>query len=92
MQSLAERGVPTTGDFGAHSLRAGFVTKALTDDRMSIPEVQSITHPSDPAVLLRYRRRTRSGRREDARRRSPMPARTPPAAPGLRAIMNAQRG
>ena len=42
--------------YGAHSLRAGFVTEALRGDKLSIPEVADITGHKDPRTLMSYRR------------------------------------
>lgn len=42
--------------FGAHSLRAGFVTEALRDDKLSISQVQEVTQHKSVDVLMRYRR------------------------------------
>lgn len=38
--------------YGAHSLRAGFVTEALRGDKLSIPEVADITGHKDPRTLM----------------------------------------
>ena len=57
VQSLCERAGLTARLYGAHSLRAGFVTEALTDDRLSISEVQEVTHHKDVNILMDYRRR-----------------------------------
>lgn len=43
-------------DFGAHSLRSGFITEALTGDKLSVAEVQGISFHEDVNVLLGYRR------------------------------------
>jgi integrase len=44
-------------DFGAHSLRAGFVTQALRNGA-AIHEVMRVTRHKSPEVLLRYQRET----------------------------------
>lgn len=56
VQNLAARAGLVAGDFGAHSLRSGFITEALTDDKVSIAEVQDVTHHVDINVLATYRR------------------------------------
>lgn len=42
--------------FGAHSLRAGFITEALRNDKLSIPEVQDVSGHARVETLLMYRR------------------------------------
>jgi integrase len=62
VQSLCERAGLTARLYGAHSLRSGFVTEALTDDKLSISEVQEVTHHKDVNVLMDYRRRVNAGK------------------------------
>ena len=55
-------------DFGAHSLRVGFITEAFTDDKMSIAEVQDVSLHEDVNVLVRYRRLVNMHRDNPVRR------------------------
>lgn len=54
--------------YGAHSLRAGFITTALRDDVLSIPEVADVSGHSDPRILLRYRREVNAPRDNPAKK------------------------
>lgn len=42
--------------YGAHSLRAGFVTEALRHDEVRVEDVQKVTRHKSIDVLIRYRR------------------------------------
>lgn len=42
--------------FGGHSLRSGFITEALRDDKLSIAMVQEQSRHREVGTLLRYRR------------------------------------
>lgn len=54
-QSGLTRQPPGGGNpFGGHSLRRGFITQAFTDNALSVPEVQAITHHKDPKILMSY--------------------------------------
>lgn len=60
---------PTTrrpNPYGAHSLRAGFVTEALRDDKLSIAEVAEVTDHKSVDVLMRYRREVNNARQNPA--------------------------
>ena len=46
--------------WGAHSLRAGFVTEALRDNKLSLLQVQEVTRHKSLDVLARYRREIQS--------------------------------
>jgi integrase len=62
---------PKSGErnpFGAHSLRAGFVTEALRDDKLSIPEVQDVTGHTSVDVLVRYRREVNAAKQNPTRK------------------------
>lgn len=41
--------------FGGHSLRMGFVTEALRDDKLNVGEVADVTGHRSYDVLMRYR-------------------------------------
>ncbi len=45
----------TRGLFGAHSLRRGFVTEALRDDKLTIGQVMDITGHASADQMMRYR-------------------------------------
>jgi site-specific recombinase XerD len=57
VQDLCEKAGFDRTKYGAHSLRIGFVTEALTDDKLSIAEVQEVTHHKTVNVLIGYHRR-----------------------------------
>jgi integrase len=67
IQDLAQRAGLDASDFGGHSLRAGFVTEALTDDKVSVSQVQDTTHHVDLNTLADYRRIV-NGRKHNAAR------------------------
>jgi integrase len=54
--------------YGAHSLRAGFITTALRDDMLSIPEVADVSGHKDPRILMRYRREVNAPRDNPAKK------------------------
>lgn len=54
--------------YGAHSLRAGFVTEALRDDKLSIAEVQEVTNHKSIDVLMGYHRQVNSAKRNPSRK------------------------
>jgi len=54
--------------FGAHSLRAGFVTEALRDDKLSVPEVMEVTDHKSATVVTRYRREVNAAKRNASRK------------------------
>lgn len=54
--------------YGAHSLRAGFVTESLRDDKLSIAEVQQVTAHKSVDVLMGYHREVNGARRNPARK------------------------
>lgn len=54
--------------FGAHSLRAGFVTEALRDDKLTIPEVADVTGHKTVDVLVRYRREVNAQKTNPSRK------------------------
>ena len=54
--------------FGAHSLRAGFVTEGLRNDRLSVAEVQDVTGHKNVTTLLAYRREVNARYLSGARR------------------------
>lgn len=61
VQSLAAlAGFSEPTSFGAHSLRAGFVTEALRDRKLTPVEVQDVTRHRSLDVLLGYRREIES--------------------------------
>lgn len=49
-------GADKAGTYGAHSLRAGFVTEAFRDDKLSIAQIQEVTGHKSVSTLLQYRR------------------------------------
>lgn len=53
---LADTTEAGTYAFGAHSLRAGFVTEGLRGDKLSVAEVAEVTGHKSVDVLLAYRR------------------------------------
>ncbi|GAA1970129.1 hypothetical protein GCM10009798_33560 [Nocardioides panacihumi] len=57
-----------SGGFGGHSLRAGFVTEALRDGKLSIPEVQEVTGHKSADILLGYSREVNAAKRNGSRR------------------------
>ncbi|MEZ5184974.1 MAG: tyrosine-type recombinase/integrase [Candidatus Nanopelagicales bacterium] len=59
---------PGESGYGAHSLRAGFITTALRDDALSIPEVSDVSGHRDPRILMRYRREVNAPRDNPARK------------------------
>jgi integrase len=61
---------PKRGDrnpFGAHSLRAGFVTEAPMAG-MSIPEIMGVTKHKSPQIVMEYVRLTRAAKHNTSRR------------------------
>lgn len=54
--------------FGAHSLRAGFVTEGLRDDKLSVAEVAEVTGHKSIDVLVSYRREVNSSKRNASRK------------------------
>lgn len=50
-------GLPEPRSFGAHSLRAGFVTEALGAGGLSIAQVQEVTDHKSTQILLEYYRK-----------------------------------
>lgn len=68
---LGSTGMPIGTDvrpFGAHSLRAGFITEALTDDKLTIAEVMDVSTHRSADVMLRYFRAA-NGRKRNATRK-----------------------
>lgn len=64
-------GKPKRGErnpYGAHSLRAGFVTEAFRTDRLSILDVQEVTDHKTVDVLVTYRREVQAPTNNAARR------------------------
>ena len=57
VQNLCGKAGLDANRYGAHSLRAGFVTEALTDNKLTVAEVQEVTHHKTVDVLLGYNRR-----------------------------------
>lgn len=57
VKGLCEKAGLDPTQYGAHSLRAGFVTEALTDNKLTIAEVQEVTHHKKVDVLMTYHRR-----------------------------------
>ncbi|MBY9074225.1 site-specific integrase [Nocardioides sp. WL0053] len=53
--------------FGAHSLRAGFVTEAAMAG-MSIPEIMGVTKHKSPQIVMEYVRLTREAKQNASRR------------------------
>lgn len=75
-------GAGVDGRFGAHSLRAGFVTEALRDDKLSVAEVQQVTDHKSVDVLMRYSREVNAAKNNPAaklvrRRRANRPTDSP---------------
>lgn len=54
--------------YGAHSLRAGFVTEALRDDKLTIGEVQDVTGHANVEVLMMYRREVNAASQNGSRK------------------------
>jgi integrase len=54
--------------YGAHSLRAGFVTEAVRDDKLSIVEVMEVTGHASTEMVARYRRETNQAKRNAGRK------------------------
>ena len=54
--------------YGAHSLRIGFVTEALRDDKLSVPEVADVTGHLSLDVLFGYRKEINAAKRNPARK------------------------
>ena len=50
------------GAYGAHSLRAGFVTEALRDDKLGLAEAMLMTKHVNVDAAMRYRRSTNEAR------------------------------
>lgn len=58
VQILAKRaGLANPEAYGAHSLRAGFVTESLGPGRLSVAQVQEVTGHKSAQVLLQYYRK-----------------------------------
>lgn len=62
-----KRKAPHRRKYGAHSLRVGYVTECLTDDKLSIATVQAVTDHKSVGVLLDYHRRVNSAKRNPSR-------------------------
>ncbi|MCZ2826005.1 MULTISPECIES: tyrosine-type recombinase/integrase [unclassified Modestobacter] len=54
--------------YGAHSLRSGFVTEGLRNDKLSIAEVQEVTDHKSVNVLMDYRREVNAPKNNAARK------------------------
>jgi integrase len=54
--------------YGAHSLRAGFVTEALRDDKLTVIEVMEVTDHKSAEMVSRYRREVNAPKRNAARK------------------------
>jgi integrase len=54
--------------YGAHSLRAGFVTEALRDDKLSFVEVMEVTGHKTTTMVVRYRREANAPKRNASRK------------------------
>ncbi|GAA2135402.1 hypothetical protein GCM10009844_00630 [Nocardioides koreensis] len=54
--------------YGAHSLRAGFVTEALRDDKLSFAEVMEVTGHKTTTMVVRYRREANAPKRNASRK------------------------
>ncbi len=54
--------------YGAHSLRAGFITEALRDNKLSIEDVQDVTDHKSIQILLGYRREVNAAQRNGSRK------------------------
>ena len=52
--------------FGAHSLRAGFITEGLRDGKLSIAEIQEVSGHKQVDVLLQYRREVEQNSRNSS--------------------------
>lgn len=53
---LSDANASGRSPYGAHSLRAGFVTESLRDGKLTIGEVMDITGHASPDILMQYRR------------------------------------
>jgi integrase len=61
----------TTGrsnPYGARSLRAGFVTEALRDDKLTFVEVMEVTGHKTTTMVVRYRREANAPKRNASRK------------------------
>lgn len=58
----------TGGSYGAHSLRAGFVTEAVRGDKLSILEVMEVTGHQSADMVARYRREVNAAQNNGARK------------------------
>lgn len=65
---IASGTVGERNPYGAHSLRAGFVTEALRDDKLSIAEVQEVTNHKSVDVLMGYHRDVNGAKRNPSRK------------------------
>jgi len=54
--------------YGAHSLRAGFVTEALRDDKLNSFEVMEVTGHTSESMVARYRREANAAKSNGARK------------------------
>lgn len=54
--------------YGAHSLRAGFITEALRDNKLAIEDVQEVSDHRTIAILLDYRREVNASQRNGSRK------------------------
>lgn len=54
--------------YGAHSTRAGFVTEATRDDKLSIVEVMEVTGHTSAEMVARYRREANAPKRNASRK------------------------
>lgn len=54
--------------YGAHSLRAGFVTEALRDDKLTLVEVMEVTGHKTTTMVVRYRREANAPKRNAGRK------------------------
>jgi integrase len=54
--------------YGAHSTRAGFVTEATRDDKLSIIEVMEVTGHTSAEMVARYRREANAPKRNASRK------------------------
>lgn len=54
--------------YGAHSLRAGFVTEATRDGKLTLPEIAAVTQHASMEVLLAYAREQSNATNNPARK------------------------
>lgn len=95
VQDLAAAAGLDAEDFGAHSLRSGFITEALTDDKLSIADAQDVSFHEDINELVSYRRKVNRRRDNPVRRMFEHAKRTveapPPAPPSPAEVMRVRR-